>query len=150
MIWVHGAADSSSVIDFTSIIDFDDLYQSYSWLLSCAHEQKTQWTCIMHWVGTVVRRGYVSLQKGTICDARGPCPLIWRTLKPVFRRIWLIRYMLTSRLDAYISRYGDICAHDNNDNDTTDYFTPCTCAQGNNNFMGYTINSMFILGTKWF
>ena len=34
--------------------------------------------------------------------------------------------MLASRLDAYISRYGDFCANDNNndDNDTTDYFTP--------------------------
>ena len=34
--------------------------------------------------------------------------------------------MITSRLDAYISRYGDFCASDNNDNDnddTTDYFT---------------------------
>ena len=39
--------------------------------------------------------------------------------------------MLTSRLDAYISRYGDFCAHDDN-NDTTDYFTPCACARGNN------------------
>ncbi|MCG8625067.1 MAG: hypothetical protein MJE68_24090 [Proteobacteria bacterium] len=39
--------------------------------------------------------------------------------------------MLTSRLDAYISRYGDFCAHDDNDNDdTTDYFTPCACARG--------------------
>ena len=42
-----------------------------------------------------------------------------------------------SRLDVYISRYGDFCAHDDNDNnndnnDTTDYFTPCTCARGNN------------------
>ena len=27
-------------IDFTSIINFDDLYQSYFWLLGCAHEQK--------------------------------------------------------------------------------------------------------------
>ena len=43
--------------------------------------------------------------------------------------------MLTSRLDAYISRYGNFCAHDNDDNDnndTADYFTPCACAQGNN------------------
>ena len=36
-----------------------------------------------------------------------------------------------SHLDAYISRYGDFCVHDNdnnylynNNNDTTDYFTP--------------------------
>ena len=34
-------------------------------------------------------------------------------------------------LVVHISRYGDFCAHDNND--TTDYFTPCACAQGNNN-----------------
>ena len=43
--------------------------------------------------------------------------------------------MLTSRLDVYISRYGDFCAHDDNDdndNDTTDYFTSCACARGNN------------------
>ena len=43
--------------------------------------------------------------------------------------------MLTSRLDAYISKYSDFCAHDDNDNnddnDTTDYFTPCACARGN-------------------
>ena len=44
-----------------------------------------------------------------------------------------------SCLDAYISRYGDFCAHDdnddnddNNDNDTTNYFTPCACVRGNN------------------
>ena len=38
-----------------------------------------------------------------------------------------------SRLDAYISRYGDFCAHDNDDsdNDTTDYFIPCACMRGN-------------------
>ena len=46
--------------------------------------------------------------------------------------------MLTSRLGAYISRYGDFCANDNNNDDddnddTTDYFTPCACARGNDN-----------------
>ena len=36
---------------------------------------------------------------------------------------WFV--VIMSRLDAYtcISRYGDFCATDNND-DTTDYFTP--------------------------
>ena len=48
---------------------------------------------------------------------------------------WFV--VLTSRLDTYISRYGDFCANNNdnnnnNDDDTTDYFTPCACAQGNN------------------
>ena len=38
-------------------------------------------------------------------------------------------FMFMSRLDAYISRNGDFCA---NDDDTTDYFTPCACARGNN------------------
>ena len=40
-----------------------------------------------------------------------------------------------SRLDADISRYGDFCAHDDNNddnkNDTIDYFTPCACVRGN-------------------
>ena len=42
--------------------------------------------------------------------------------------------MITSRLDAYISRYGDFCANndDNNDNDddATDYFTPLRMRAG--------------------
>ena len=33
--------------------------------------------------------------------------------------------MITSRLDAYISRYDDFCANNDNDDDTTDYFTRC-------------------------
>ena len=36
--------------------------------------------------------------------------------------------MLTSLIDAYISKYGDYCA---NDNDTTDYFTPYACTRDN-------------------
>ena len=50
---------------------------------------------------------------------------------------WFV--VITSRLDAYISRYGDFCANDNDNNDnnndnddTTDYFTPCACARGKN------------------
>ena len=39
-------------------------------------------------------------------------------------------FMITSPIDTYISRYGDFCA--NNDDDTTDYFTPCACVRGNN------------------
>ena len=35
-----------------------------------------------------------------------------------------------SGLDAYISRFGDFCAHDDND-DTIDYFTPCAWPRGN-------------------
>ena len=31
--------------------------------------------------------------------------------------------MLTTRSGAYISRFGDFCVHDDND-DTTDHFTP--------------------------
>ena len=89
----------------------------------------------MHWVGIVNRHGYVSQQKSTICDAREPCPLIWSTPKLVLAEFdWFL--VLTSRLDAYISKYDDFCAHDDNDdndndNDTTDYFTPYACARGN-------------------
>ena len=37
--------------------------------------------------------------------------------------------VLTSRLGAYISEsgYGNFYANDNNNDDTTDYFTPCAC-----------------------
>ena len=51
--------------------------------------------------------------------------------------------MLMSRLDAYISRYGNFCANDNdnddnNNDDMTDYFfTPCACAQGNNYYLAH-------------
>ena len=116
MFWFHRAADFSSVsrcgytIDFTSIINVDDLYQSYSWLLSCVHEQKTQWACIMHWVGTVNRRGYVSQQKTTICDAHGPYPSTWRTLKPVFHRIWLIRCAYESLRRLHLEIWRFLCS----------------------------------------
>ena len=33
-----------------------------------------------------------------------------------------------SRIDAYISRYGNVCTHDNDN--TSDYFTPCFYASG--------------------
>ena len=76
-------------------------------------------------MGTVNRRGYGAQQKGTIGDARGPYPLIWCTLKPFFTEFdWFV--VITSPLDACISRYGNFCANDNDDNnnDITDYFTP--------------------------
>ena len=50
-----------------------------------------------------------------------------------------------SRLDAYISRYGDFCA---NDDDTTNYFTPCACMRGKylakNNVHLHTSSSNFV------
>ena len=41
---------------------------------------------------------------------------------------WFV--VITNRLDAYISRYDDFFANDNNDNDTTDYFTPLRMRAG--------------------
>ena len=45
---------------------------------------------------------------------------------------WFV--VITSRLDAFISRYDDFCANDNNnnnnDNNTTDYFTPLRMRAG--------------------
>ena len=42
--------------------------------------------------------------------------------------------VLMSRLDAYISRYGDFCANDNDNDDnndnTTNYFSSYACARG--------------------
>ena len=60
--------------------------------------------------------------------------------------------MLTSRLDAYISRYGDFFANDDdNNNDTTDYFTPCACARGKNVKTGINIEMYYIMIVRcWF
>ena len=88
-------------------------------------------------MGTIDKCGYGVQQKGTIYDARGPYPLIWRTLKPIFAKFdWFVT--LTSHLNAYISRYGNFCANDyNNDNNqddnTTNYFN-CPCARDKNSF----------------
>ena len=41
---------------------------------------------------------------------------------------WFI--MLTSHLDAYISKYGNFYTHNNNDNNTTDYITPLCMRAG--------------------
>ena len=98
----------------------------------------------MHWVGIIDRHGYGGQQKGIIYDARWPCPLISRTLKPVFlpNSDWFI--VLKSHLDAYISRYGNFCA--NNEDDTTNYFTPCACVQGKYIYM-YQLASPYLVYT---
>ena len=44
----------------------------------------------------------------------------------------MIKHKLIKK-NTYISRYGDFCANNDND-DTTDYFTPCACAWGNDYF----------------
>ena len=60
--------------------------------------------------GTVDRRGYVSQQKGTIYDARGPCPSISRIMKPVFRRIRLICYAYESLRCLYLEIWRFLCS----------------------------------------
>ena len=47
-------------------------------------------------------------------------------------QIRLIHYAYESLTDAYISRYGDFCAHNDNNNDTTDYTGPLVHARGVN------------------
>ena len=73
---------------------------------SCVHEQKAQGRCI---VGTVDKHGYGGQQKGTICDARGPCPSIWNTLKPDFHRIWLIPCAHESHRRLYLEIWRILC-----------------------------------------
>ena len=81
-------------------------FNSYTRPLSCAHHQK--YMACMRWVGTVDRCGYGGQQKDSICDVREGCPSIWTPLNPVFAKFdWFVG--LTSCLDAYIWRYGDLC-----------------------------------------
>ena len=64
----------------------------------------------MYQVGTVDRCGYVSQQKGTICDARGPCLSIWCTLKPVFHRIRLIHCAYKLFICLYLKIWRFLCS----------------------------------------
>ena len=81
---------------------------------------------IMH---TVDRRGYDGQQKALFLTFVDRIQTRWSQFFAKFD--WF--KMLTSRSGAYVSRYGDFCAHNDNDNnDTTNYFTPpCVCARGN-------------------
>jgi hypothetical protein len=81
-----------------------------------------------HMVGRVDRRGQ---WKRSICDARGPCQMIWSIMKSVFRRLWRIccTYESLRCLDVQIWRF--LCWQTDWQTDRTDYFTPCACARGN-------------------
>ena len=84
-------------------------------------------------MGTVEKRGDGGQQKGTT---------VWRVIfvgsnfRGKSEKALKINFRGFKNTPIYISRYGDFCA-DSND-DTTDYFTPCACAQGNrnNNYYG--------------
>ena len=100
----------------------------YEAIQSCAWAEIT---CIMlSTVGTEDVRGYDGQLKCTVCDA---CRLCHSILKPVLRQIRHIRcvYNLLRCLDLHIWWF---CVHDNNNDDTTDYFTPCACTHDNNNY----------------
>jgi hypothetical protein len=75
----------------------------YTKPLTCVHEQKAHG---LQWVGAVDRHGQ---RKGSICDAQGPYPWIWNTLKPVFRQIRLTHCAYES---IAISRNSDFYAND--------------------------------------
>ena len=75
----------------------------------------------------------------TIFDICRPCHLILIILEPYFRNIRQICYAYTCS-GAQISRSGDFCVY--NDNGTTDFSIPCTCARGQSIILGamtYTI-----------
>ena len=78
------------------------------------------------YIDTVDRRGYCGLQN---CDACRPCSLIWSQF---FARFDWLTHM--SCLDAYISRYDDLCAHDD------DHTTALACTYSNN--VRYPIESL--------
>ena len=81
--------------------------------------------------------GYNNQLKYTICDACRLCHSILSILKPVYRQLQQIHctYESLMSLDLHIWQFfvdDDNNNYSNNDNDTIDYFTPCTCAQGKN------------------
>ena len=95
----------------------------------------------MHWWALPIGVATVANKKAlfvTLVDRIFQFDTYWSQFFAKFD--WFI--VLTSHLDAYISRYGDFCANDNDNNndnndndDTADYFTPCACARGKNNWI---------------
>ena len=85
-------------------------------------------------MGTVDRRGYDGQQKRTFVTLVDRIPRFDAHWSQFFVEFdWFV--VNTSRLDAYISRYGDFYANnddnnDNDDDDATDYFTPLRMRAG--------------------
>ena len=92
-------------------------------LVSYAHEQKAQWACIMHWWALPIGVATVANKKALFVRLVDRIPWFDAHWSQFFAEFdWFV--VLTSRLDTYIS------ANDNND-DTTDCFTPCcACVHG--------------------
>ena len=82
-----------------------------------------QYTCM----GMFDGRGYDGQQKYTISDACKLCHLIRRsTWMIVFRQIcYAYKWLRCLHLEIWQFFV------DNNDDNTTNYFTPCTCTRGN-------------------
>ena len=84
----------------------------------------------MHWWALLIGVATVANKKVlivTLVDRISRFDTYWSQFFAEFD--WFV--VLMSRLDAYISRYGDFCANDNNDDDdTTDYFTPLRMRAG--------------------
>ena len=74
-------------------------------------------------MGTVDRRGYGGHKKALFMTLVVHILDLTRT-EGIFLPNSINYVVLMSLLDAYILRYGNFCANDNNDDDdTTDYFT---------------------------
>ena len=81
----------------------------------------------MHWWALPIGVATVANKKAlfvTLMDRIHRFDTYWSQFFAKFDRF----IVLTSRLDAYILRYGNFCANNNNNNnndndDTTDYFT---------------------------
>ena len=94
--------------------------QLYAW----AH---THTLCI---IGTVNGCGYNDQHKCITCATCRPCHLVLSTPEPVFRRIRQILLLLQLAQMPRSPDLANFCVHDDDNNDTTDYFIPCTCMQG--------------------
>ena len=105
------------------IYDVDYLYLHVRCHAPVMRMSRSTMSCI---VGTVDGCSYDGQLKSTICDTCRPCHLKSEHTEASFSPNLTYSYQ--------ISRLGSFCVHDDDNNEMTDYFTPCTCAQGNNGF----------------
>ena len=91
-------------------------------------------------MGTVDGCGYDDQLKYTLCDAYRPCHSILRILKPFIRQLRQICCIFESLRCLNLKIWRFLVDDDNND--TTDYFTPCACARDNNGAVQFCCSSI--------
>ena len=130
----HDCMMSDQILTLSDHFQYTRILYPYIWKSYCKH-----WCiCI---VGMVDGCGCDGLLKYTICNVCRLCHLILSILKPVYRQLQQIRctYESPRCLDLKIWQFFV------DDDDMTNYFTPCAYVQGNECESLSNLSNLYIL-----